>query len=258
MTAAADDDAEHAANVVERVLATEPPTHDGKPKIARVTVWPDLLFREVIAALAFLVVLMAISIVVDAPLEDPANAAHTPNPAKAPWYFVGLQELLVYFDPWIAGVAIPLLIIFGLCAIPYVDPTRHDQGVYTLRRRPLASAIFLAGLVGWFALIAIGLWFRGPGWAWIWPGGKSMGGASFETTRSLPNWLGVPLVLAYFGLGGVWIVRRTAAWSGFSPARRWLFALLLLLMAGTLLKILLRVVFHVRSVVSFESLGLGI
>lgn len=195
---------------------TPPGSLPPPPRSELVTVWPNLLFREVVAGLLLTVVLMVVSILVDAPLEAPADPARTPNPAKAPWYFVGLQELLVYFDPWIAGVAIPLLIVLGLCAIPYLDPTRHDQGVYTFRRRPLASTIFLAGLTGWFALIAIGMWFRGPGWAWVLPGAAASPAPASGATRSLPNLVGVPLLLAYFGLGGAWIVRRTAAWPGFS------------------------------------------
>jgi quinol-cytochrome oxidoreductase complex cytochrome b subunit len=196
--------------------------------------------------------------VLDAPLEDPADPGHTPNPAKAPWYFVGLQELLVYFDPWLAGVGIGFLIVFGLGAIPYLDPTRHDQGVYTLRRRPLANGIFLAGLVGWFVLIAIGLWMRGPGWAWVLPGQASVPAAPATAAYSFPDALGAALVLAYFAGGGLFLVRRTASRPGFTRTRRWIFALLLLAMAGTLLKVLLNVLFHVRYVVRFESLGLNL
>jgi hypothetical protein len=200
---------------------------------------------------------VAVSLVLDAPLEDSADPVRTPNPAKAPWYFVGLQELLVYFDPWIAGVMIPLVIVFGLCAIPYVDPTRHDQGVYTIRRRPLASAIFLAGLVGWFALIAVGLWFRGPGWAWD-PPGRAPGAVEASGARSLPNVLGVPLALAYFGGLSWWITRKAAAIPRFTRARRWTFAVLSLAMLGVLVKILLRILFDVTYIVRLDGLGLNL
>jgi hypothetical protein len=219
-----------------------------------VPVWPRLLFREVIAALLFCVLLMVAALVFDAPLEAPADPTHTPNPAKAPWYFVGLQELLVYFDPWMAGVVIPLVIVLGLAAIPYVDPTRGDVGVYAFRRRPLATFLFLFGLTGWFALIVIGLGFRGPGWTWVWPGTDPPAEAAAPMARALPNVVGVPLVLAWFVGGGAWIVRRTRRWPGFGRGRRWVFALLVLAMAGTGIKIVLRLAFDVSYVVSFPGL----
>jgi len=245
----------------ERVLGeVRPPGSGAGPAGHRdlVTVWPHLLYRELIATLLCVVVLGAVSMLFNAPLEDPADPTRTPNPAKAPWYFVGLQELLAYFDPWVAGVAIPTIIIIGLCAIPYVDPTRRGEGVYAVRERPLAAGIFIAGVVGWFALIAIGLWFRGPGWSWVWPWAPAAQSHALAPSRSLPNWVGVPLVLAYFAAGGAWIVRRTAAWPGFTPARRWTFALLLLAMAGTLIKILLRLLFGIQYLVHFERVHLGL
>ena len=222
-----------------------------------VTAWPHLFFREVIAALLLLVVLGILAIVFDAPLEDAANPLRTPSPAKAPWYFVGLQELLTYFDPWVAGVMIPLLIVIGLCAIPYIDPTRSGQGVYGVRERPRASAIFIAGLAGWILLMAVGAWFRGPGWAWTWPGAPGAAhAAAASANRSLPNWIGVPLVLAWFAAGGAWIVRRTARLRGFTAGRRWWFALLFLAMAGTLIKIVAKLAFGIQYFVRFPGAGL--
>src|SRR6266852_2807596 len=87
-----------------------------------VHVWPFLLRIEFLAAIIVTIILMVWSITLNAPLEEPANPNLTMNPAKAPWYFLGLQEMLVYFDPWIAGVVMPTLIIFGLMVIPYIDP----------------------------------------------------------------------------------------------------------------------------------------
>ena len=87
-------------------------------------VWPYLLRIEFLSAIICTFILMVWSITLNAPLEEPANPNLTMNPSKAPWYFLGLQEMLVYFDPWIAGVVMPTLIIIGLIAIPYID-TNH-------------------------------------------------------------------------------------------------------------------------------------
>ena len=92
-----------------------------KEESDRVWVWPDLVYTELISLIVCSVILIVWSIFLKAPLEQPANPANTPNPSKAPWYFLGLQEMLVYFDPWLAGVVLPGLIIVGLICIPYVD-----------------------------------------------------------------------------------------------------------------------------------------
>ncbi len=131
--------------------------------------WPYLVRIEVLAAIATIVALLVWSILVDAPLQAAANPGITPNPAKAPWYFLGLQELLVYFDPWIAGVMIPALILFGLAAIPYLDVNERGNGYYTLRERPFAVAVFVSGFTLWLVLIAVGVFLRGPGWGFFPP-----------------------------------------------------------------------------------------
>lgn len=128
-------------------------------------VWPDLVYIELIAMVILSAVLLAWSIVLKAPLEQPANPVVTPNPAKAPWYFLGLQEMLVFFDPTIAGVVIPLLIIVGLAAIPYLDRNPKGSGYYTIAERKFAHAVFLFGFLQlWILLIVIGVFFRGPNW----------------------------------------------------------------------------------------------
>ena len=96
-------------------------------------VWPYLLRIEFLAAIIVTVILMVWSITLNAPLEEPANPTLTMNPAKAPWYFLGLQEMLVYFDPWMAGVVFPSLIIIGLMVIPYIDANPLGNGYYTLQ-----------------------------------------------------------------------------------------------------------------------------
>jgi len=134
-------------------------------------VWPYLLRVEFLAAIIVTAILMVWSITLDAPLEEPANPNLTMNPAKAPWYFLGLQEMLVYFDPWIAGVLMPTLIIIGLMVIPYIDENPLGVGYYTLRQRKFAIGAFCFGfLVLWTLMIIIGTFIRGPGWMWFWPG----------------------------------------------------------------------------------------
>jgi len=130
-----------------------------------VLVWPDVVYLELIGAVVLTVGLIVWSLLVRAPLEQPANPALTPNPSKAPWYFLGLQEMLVYFAPWMAGVMIPLLIILGLMAIPYLDVNPRGSGYYTIRQRPWAWALFQFGFLQlWVLLILIGTFMRGPDW----------------------------------------------------------------------------------------------
>ncbi|MBI2789750.1 MAG: cytochrome b N-terminal domain-containing protein [Elusimicrobia bacterium] len=135
----------------------------------KVDVWPHLVKREYIAAAATVLFIMVWSILQNAPLEAIANPNVTTNPSKAPWYFVGLQELLVYFDPWIAGVVMPGLIIVGLIAIPYIDTNPKGVGYYAWKERPFANTLFMLGVFMWFALIYIGYALRGPNYAWYWP-----------------------------------------------------------------------------------------
>jgi hypothetical protein len=142
----------------------------GRPPIEKdhgdsVLAWPEVVYVELIGMILGAVLLIAWSLVVRAPLEQPANPALTPNPSKAPWYFVGLQEMLVFFDPSIGGVVLPALIILGLMAIPYLDFNPRGSGYYTIRQRPFAYAVFMFGFLQlWVLLILIGTFFRGPNW----------------------------------------------------------------------------------------------
>jgi len=136
-----------------------------QPDDEKVLVWPDLVYIELICAVAVMVVLIVWSIVLKAPLEGPANVSHTPNPSKAPWYFSGLQEMLVYHDAWYAGVVVPGLIIFGLAAIPYLDFNRSGRDCYTIDQRRFAYVVFQFGFLGlWIMLIAMATFLRGPYW----------------------------------------------------------------------------------------------
>lgn len=132
--------------------------------------WPYLLRKEFLAAIIVMIILMIWSIALDAPLEEPSDPSLTPNPAKAPWYFLGLQEMLVYFDPWIAGVVFPSLIVLGLMVIPYVDINPKGNGYYTFKERKFAVLTFCFGFhILWILLIIVGVFMRGPGWLWFWP-----------------------------------------------------------------------------------------
>lgn len=134
----------------------------------QVLVWPDLIYIELIGAILGMVVLTVWSIALEAPLEQPANPVVTPNPSKAPWYFLGLQELLVYFDPAIAGVILPALVILGLMAVPYLDFNPRGSGYYTIDQRKFAYLVFQFGFLGlWVFLILVGTFMRGPNWSFF-------------------------------------------------------------------------------------------
>ena len=136
----------------------------------KVYVWPYLVRIEFLAGILVTALLLGWSLIVDAPLEEPANPARTPNPSKAPWYFLGLQEMLVYFDPWMAGVILPQFIITGLMVLPYIDVNPKGNGYYTYRERKFAINSFLFGfLVLWIMLIEVGVFMRGPGWNFFAP-----------------------------------------------------------------------------------------
>ena len=152
----------------QRIAAGDDPIE--KQESGRVWVWPDLVYTELIALIVCTAVLVIWSIVLEAPIEQPANPANTPNPSKAPWYFLGLQEMLVYFDPWLAGVVLPSLIVVGLMAIPYVDTNPKGNGYYTFAERKAEITIFLFGFVVlWSSLIVLGTFLRGPNWNFFGP-----------------------------------------------------------------------------------------
>lgn len=190
--------------------------HPFLPSWAReVQVWPFLLRIEFLAALVVTVILMIWSITLNAPLEEPANPNHTMNPSKAPWYFVGLQEMLVYFDPWFAGVVLPTLIIIGLMVFPYVDSNPLGIGYYTIRQRAVALVCFGFGFFLWLLLIFIGTFVRGPGWMWFWPGQTwDHTRVIYEVNRNLPDVLGItnPWLGAIVGLIAIAAFCAGAAW----------------------------------------------
>jgi hypothetical protein len=136
----------------------------------KVLVWPDLVYVEFIALILCAALLIVWSIFLPAPLEGPANPTVSPNPSKAPWYFLGLQEMLVYFDPWIAGVLFPTVILLGMMSIPYLDTNKEGTGYFSFAQRKMAVSIFLFfWLVLWVFLIITGTFLRGPNWNFFGP-----------------------------------------------------------------------------------------
>ena len=188
--------------------------------------FPEVLFRAAVAIMTLAIALVWIALIFNAPLEGLADPSHTPNPAKAPWYFLGLQEMLHYFPPVVAGVLVPGLVVMALIVIPYFKVNIEADGLFLKDRQrrlqifyvvasalslfllffkvyaalvptlimagimlvaaqsspqsPSAFRRYLAGrplsywVMTWFlfelvVLTAIGTFFRGPGWAWVWP-----------------------------------------------------------------------------------------
>ncbi len=131
----------------------------------KVHTWPHLLIGEFIACLACSAFLLVFSAVVNAPFLAGANFNFTPNPSKAPWYFLGLQELLTMFHPMVAGVTIPGIGIFGLMLAPYIDKNPSNKP----EDRKFAIMLFTAFFMFWAILVIIGTLFRGPGFNFTFP-----------------------------------------------------------------------------------------
>jgi quinol-cytochrome oxidoreductase complex cytochrome b subunit len=130
-----------------------------------VMVWPHLLVRHAVVVLVVLVLVLFISLFFDAPLREVANPNLTPNPEKAPWYFIGLQELLSHFHPIVAGVLVPTAVVLGLVVLPYIDRNPHRSP----KLRLVAVWTFTIFLAIWIVITVIGFAFRGPDWGWVWP-----------------------------------------------------------------------------------------
>ncbi len=131
----------------------------------KVHVWPHLLVVEFAAALFITAFSTIFSIFVNAPLLELANFNETPNPSKAPWYFLGLQELLTMFHPMVAGVTIPGIGIFLLILAPYVDRNPSNKP----ENRKFAISLMTIHLMFWAVLVMIGSFFRGPGFNFVFP-----------------------------------------------------------------------------------------
>jgi hypothetical protein len=236
----------------------------------KVQVWPYLVKVEFLAALLVMAILTVWSITLNAPLEEPANPSLTPNPSKAPWYFLGLQEILVYFDPWIAGVLIPTFIIIGLCAIPYIDVNPKGNGYYTFKERRFAILTFCFGfLVLWVSLIVLGTFFRGPGWNLFMPWQQwdthrvvSLTNVDWSELFGVPTRLvddslnpaamaiGAATIVLWFSLGLVVYVKRKNAEviRKLGPLRYAIVAGLFLIMMALPVKIILRLALNVKYI----------
>jgi quinol---cytochrome c reductase cytochrome c subunit, bacillus type len=133
--------------------------------VDKVHTWPHLLAAEFVASLICTAFVFVFSIFVNAPLLQLANPNQTPNPSKAPWYFLGLQELLTMFHPMVAGVTIPGMGIFLLILAPYMDKNPSNKP----ENRKFAISIFTIMLMFWAVLVMIGSFFRGPGQNFVTP-----------------------------------------------------------------------------------------
>ena len=233
----------------------------------KIHTWPHLVRGEFLVMLFVLVAMTLWSLLVDAPLEEPANPARTPNPSKAPWYFLGLQEMLVYFDPWYAGVVLPTFIIIGLMVIPFIDINTKGNGYYTFRDRKWEIMTFILGFhVLWVVTIIIGTFFRGPGWNLFWPWQRWDPHKVVALTNvDLPYlvglrdyWVmagfGLSLVLFYF-IFSVWLFYKWIIWvKGKEFMIRWgavrfaITAFLFVTMMALPVKMFLRLVFNIKYI----------
>ena len=228
----------------------------------KVHVWPYLVRLEFLCALFVTIGLTVWSIVIDAPLEEAANPTKTPNPSKAPWYFLGLQDILVYFDPWFAGVVAPVLIIVGLMLIPYLDINPKGNGYYTYHERKVAIWVYSFGfLVLWIALIIMGVFLRGPGWnlfmPWqYWDPHKVVALVNVDLpyalgvrTYNMAMLVGGGILSAYFALGtAVYFFMERKAIKNVGFLRMFIKIQLYLIMVGMVIKIVLRIGFNIKYI----------
>ena len=250
--------------------------HEADDAKEKVLVWPDLVYIEFICLIFCAAVLIAWSIFLKAPIEEPANPTVSPNPSKAPWYFLGLQEMLVYFDPWIAGVLFPTVIVVGMMCIPYLDDNKNGNGYFSFYERKTAISIFLFfWLVLWVFLIVTGTFLRGPNWNFFgpfeyWDPHKLEALTNVNLSelvymiflkRSLPHniflrelW-GFLSLFCYFGLLPL-ILAKTAlkdVYQKLGNLRYSIFIILLLMSIGLPLKMFLRWTFNIKYIVAIPE-----
>jgi quinol-cytochrome oxidoreductase complex cytochrome b subunit len=241
-------------NVSVSMLNGNPIKGNGESKVPS---WPHLVLREGIAALAVLALLLSASILLHAPLGLPGSAGISSAEAKAPWYLVGLQELLVYFEPWLAGAVIPLLIVLGLLALPFVDSRSISPG-RRLRDRWFAVTFYAIGFSLWCGLIVVGMLFRGPGWTFCLPGrlceppsildeGSLSGAIGISSDLAF----GIVLMLCVMGaVGGTFLLARRLTTQGVPRPllKGGAAAIFVVTLLAVLLKISLHLLLGVRSI----------
>jgi hypothetical protein len=272
----------HKASVNDdRIEAGEVPVEAMPENREKVWTWPNLVYTEMFAIIAGTAFLIVWAIFFKAPLEEPANPTWAPNPAKAPWYFLGLQEMLVYFDPWMAGVILPGLIVVGLLAIPYIDTNPKGNGYFSFKERKMAITLFLFGWhVLWFYLILVGTFLRGPNWTFygpfeywdytkvvaeynvnlsefFWIKGLNM---SMPDSLILREWLGIVLVGAYFVI--LPVISFKTKWGqkmvkDMGNIRYFILVFLFITMASLPIKMTLRWLFSLKYIIAMPELELN-
>ena len=149
-------------------FVTAPFTKVGNTPDKSVFSWPNLMLAELFVFVLTVSIILVVSLAFQAPLEEPVNVMHPPNPAKAPWYFLGLQEMVSYSAFW-GGVGIPGIMVALLLLAPYIDRNPRGVGRWFARERLLANTIFLSLVVVNVILVIIGTFFRGPNWSFVSP-----------------------------------------------------------------------------------------
>ena len=265
---------------------------EGRPVVEaegneKVLTWPDLVYTELVCMIALTAFLFVWGVCLQAPLEEPASSVKTPNPSKAPWYFLGLQEMLVYYDPWLAGVVFPSVILGGLMALPYIDFNKKGNGYYTFNERKFSVVVFMFGFLPlWVGMIILGTFLRGPNWnmfgiyefwdvhklealnnvdlsEYFWYGinmsrpmpNNEMGYVQYAGTILLREWLGIVLTLVYLFVApsvlAATVFRSFALRMGF--IRFMVFANLVLMMAALPIKMVLRWTIQLKYIIGIPE-----
>ncbi len=265
----------------ERIARGEPPNEASNGENEKTWVWPDLVYTELLCMIIGMIVLVVWGLAFHAPIEEAANPARTPNPSKAPWYFLGLQEMLVYYDPWLAGVVFPSLIIVGLMAIPYIDMNPKGNGYYTFKERKVEITIFMFGfLIQWVLLVILGTFLRGPNWnffgpyeywdlhkllalnnvnlsEYVWVKALGVGLPKNMFVREIPGILAtlVYVVVLPGLLARTWLKKY---FEKLGPWRYAVFVMLLLLQIALPIKMMLRWLFDLKYIVALPEIFFNI